>query len=366
MESNITERLYELITSLSRDIGASSSKGGNDGVAAASVTMLSKMVSRYDMTKVSIQQTQRVMQEHAPDKEKFVAKYDAIKHAGVKEVDRYLMVVARIVGDADMREVLTRKTPQTAFEKPSPSLTPSYADTRSLPETTQSTAAKDDAGNKATGRRPPSTFTPAYPSLSGSGPAPETNASPTDSTRAEGQLFTDSRQTDRPTYSEAEDSPTSRSTRSTAPVESALRHPGSLAVQPLDMNGADFLRDNPLFSPLRPDGTSTSASSPHGRALGIKSPPARIEPSAYSSFDADPPSPLSRWSTDPAGGSGRRKLVEGISYPALPSWCRHRSYLTGQSLIQASALSPLASGLCPPGESLHRAVHGRRLQQLLH
>ena len=49
-----TDRLYSLITALSRSVGASTSSSarGVDGVATASVAMLSKMISKYDMTKV--------------------------------------------------------------------------------------------------------------------------------------------------------------------------------------------------------------------------------------------------------------------------------------------------------------------------
>jgi hypothetical protein len=48
------DRLYSLITALSRSVGAStsSSSRGVDGVATASVAMLSKMISKYEMTKV--------------------------------------------------------------------------------------------------------------------------------------------------------------------------------------------------------------------------------------------------------------------------------------------------------------------------
>ena len=46
------DKLYGLITQLSQSIGAGTSARGVDGVAAASVTMLSKMISKYEMTKV--------------------------------------------------------------------------------------------------------------------------------------------------------------------------------------------------------------------------------------------------------------------------------------------------------------------------
>lgn len=48
----LNDTLYGLVTSLSRSLGAASSSRGVDGVATASVTMLSKMISKYEMTKV--------------------------------------------------------------------------------------------------------------------------------------------------------------------------------------------------------------------------------------------------------------------------------------------------------------------------
>ena len=49
--SDITQKLHDVITRLSYSMGITSGRSV-DGVATASVQMLAKMISKYDMTKV--------------------------------------------------------------------------------------------------------------------------------------------------------------------------------------------------------------------------------------------------------------------------------------------------------------------------
>lgn len=88
-----------------------------DGVVAASVQMLSKMVSKYDVTKVTVQQTQRNLYEKSPDGEAFQAKYEELKAKGTPGLDRFLMVLSRIADDPQMLAVLTKKPTSDATER---------------------------------------------------------------------------------------------------------------------------------------------------------------------------------------------------------------------------------------------------------
>ena len=64
--------------------------------------MLSKMTSPYDVTKVAVQQTQKTLTENAPDKRAFASEYARLKAMNVRELDKYLNVVAKIVQDPDL------------------------------------------------------------------------------------------------------------------------------------------------------------------------------------------------------------------------------------------------------------------------
>lgn len=78
--------------------------------------MLSKMVSRYEVTRVSIQQTQRTIEQHSEDYQSFHDGYTNLKEdlqgtAGEGHLDRYLTVVARILADKDLSATLRDNTP---------------------------------------------------------------------------------------------------------------------------------------------------------------------------------------------------------------------------------------------------------------
>ncbi|QDZ23952.1 gamma tubulin-interacting protein [Chloropicon primus] len=106
--------LLRLVKRLNRVMGLPPGRA-TDGVATASAQMLSKMVSRYEVTRVSIQQTQRTIEQHSQDYETFFGAYSQLKEdlkeansqAAAGHLDRYLTVVARVLGDKDLREMLT-------------------------------------------------------------------------------------------------------------------------------------------------------------------------------------------------------------------------------------------------------------------
>jgi hypothetical protein len=85
--------------------------------------MLSKMVSRYEVTRVSIQQTQRTIEQNADDYRSFHDRYTSLKEemeqpdlsdpsgpsgpGSSGHLDRYLTVVARVLADKGLKETLT-------------------------------------------------------------------------------------------------------------------------------------------------------------------------------------------------------------------------------------------------------------------
>lgn len=113
------EQLLALVKRLNRALGLPPGRA-TDGVATASAQMLSKMVSRYEVTRVSIQQTQRTIEQHSKDYQTFRDAYadlkDDLRQGGEGQgsgsaghLDRYLTVVARILADGDLRETLAAK-----------------------------------------------------------------------------------------------------------------------------------------------------------------------------------------------------------------------------------------------------------------
>lgn len=115
------EALRRCVLRLTAALGAPAG-GRLDGITAASVQMLSKMISRYDVTKararasapfpaaprrasplppqVSVAATQRALSESAPNAAAYAEKYGALKAAGVRELDRLLLTVAKIAQGA--------------------------------------------------------------------------------------------------------------------------------------------------------------------------------------------------------------------------------------------------------------------------
>ena len=60
----------------------------------------------------------RTIQKHAPDVVEFEAKYQALKDAKVAGLDRFMILVARILDDPDLKDVLTGPGPGPAPESP--------------------------------------------------------------------------------------------------------------------------------------------------------------------------------------------------------------------------------------------------------
>ena len=99
-------KLTSLVSRLTAELGVGGGRSA-EGLATASVAMLSKMISPYDVTKVSVQQSQKALAASAPDPEAFAAHYARLKAMRVREVDKYLAVVAKIASDPDLLAALT-------------------------------------------------------------------------------------------------------------------------------------------------------------------------------------------------------------------------------------------------------------------
>jgi hypothetical protein len=120
-DPELKAQLAILVGRLTSELGVGGGRSA-EGLATASVAMLSKMISPYDVTKVSGTQAQKALRLNAPDPEAFTDLYNRLKSLGVREVDKYLAVVAKIAGDEDLRSavtVLPRHGEQTIGSSPS-------------------------------------------------------------------------------------------------------------------------------------------------------------------------------------------------------------------------------------------------------
>ena len=183
--------------------------------------MLSKMISPYDVTKVAQQQSQRLLTERAPDPEAFAAQYSRLKALDVREVDKYLAVVAKIVADEDLLAAVT--TPPALAPRPRP---PTRAPPRPRPRRFPPPPAPRRAPTASTS--PP----PAPSPTTTRGNAPRTRTSPP-------SPWTASR---------------SAPTRSRATRRSAATTPRPRAVAPrARADGLRRLGDLSLVDPASPD-----------------------------------------------------------------------------------------------------------------
>ena len=112
-------KLTSLVSRLTAELGVGGGRSA-EGLATASVAMLSKMISPYDVTKVSVQQSQKALAASAPDPEAFAAHYARLKAMRVREVDKYLAVVAKIAGDPDLLAAVTAPRPSETRAAASP------------------------------------------------------------------------------------------------------------------------------------------------------------------------------------------------------------------------------------------------------
>jgi gamma-tubulin complex component 2 len=99
---DVAAGLKQSVDALTRALGLDPEHRFTESLAAASTTMLGKMLSTYDVTKVAITQARRVLSERAEDPEAFAKEYEALKQLRVEELDRYLAVVAKIASDEDL------------------------------------------------------------------------------------------------------------------------------------------------------------------------------------------------------------------------------------------------------------------------
>ena len=102
MSSASEDRVRASVDALTAALGLDVRHRLTQTLASASTTMLGKMISRYDVTKVAVTQTRRVLSERADDAEAFGRAYDALKTLRVEELDRYLAVVAKIAMDEEL------------------------------------------------------------------------------------------------------------------------------------------------------------------------------------------------------------------------------------------------------------------------
>ena len=75
-DPELKAKLASLVGRLTTELGIGGGRSA-EGLATASVAMLSKMISPYDVTKVAQQQSQRLLTERAPDPEAFAAQFSA-------------------------------------------------------------------------------------------------------------------------------------------------------------------------------------------------------------------------------------------------------------------------------------------------
>ena len=161
-DPELKAKLASLVGRLTTELGIGGGRSA-EGLATASVAMLSKMISPYDVTKVAQQQSQRLLTERAPDPEAFAAQYSRLKALDVREVDKYLAVVAKIVADEDLLAAVT--TPPALAPSPAPAdaraaaTTPAPIPASSSPATSSDrfdlssarAVSDDDAGGRAAG-----------------------------------------------------------------------------------------------------------------------------------------------------------------------------------------------------------------------
>ena len=159
-DPELKAKLASLVGRLTTELGIGGGRSA-EGLATASVAMLSKMISPYDVTKVAQQQSQRLLTERAPDPEAFAAQYSRLKALDVREVDKYLAVVAKIVADEDLLAAVT--TPPALAPSPAPAdaraaaTTPAPIPASSSPATSSDrfdlssarAVSDDDAGGRA-------------------------------------------------------------------------------------------------------------------------------------------------------------------------------------------------------------------------
>ena len=177
-DPELREKLTTLVGRLTADLGIGGGRSA-EGLAAASVAMLSKMTSPYDVTKVAVQQTQKTLTENAPDKRAFASEYARLKAMNVRELDKYLNVVAKIVQDPDLLAAVSTPRAPTRDDEADSSRRASRDIVPPAAPAAPPAEARDDPATTATTAAPASTTIPASTSPTPPGcPTPAARTSP--------------------------------------------------------------------------------------------------------------------------------------------------------------------------------------------
>ncbi len=292
-DPELTERLRSLVGRLVVDLRIGEGRGA-EGLATASVAMLGKMISPYDVTKVATTQTQRTLTERAPDPAAFRRAYEDLKATGAREVDKYLAVVAKIASDPDVLAAVTRAPGESAAEMMGGDSFPATFGTSSGGDATMD---NDDDG-----------YGVPSPNLEMSARAESAGRS-VETTRL-GPLGNFSFNTN-PLASETD-------------ADAAPSTPGaSVGMRTMTQRRSAADDDRPEGGgPVDPDGDVGSA---RMQSLRLTTAPTTPAP-------APPRTPTIAEDIRARIAGERPRLREGVDFPALPAWMSDRPYLTGAHL----------------------------------
>ena len=292
-DPELTERLRSLVGRLVVDLRIGEGRGA-EGLATASVAMLGKMISPYDVTKVATTQTQRTLTERAPDPAAFRRAYEDLKATGAREVDKYLAVVAKIASDPDVLAAVTRAPGESAAEMMGGDSFPATFGTSSGGDATMD---DDDDG-----------YGVPSPNLEMSARAESAGRS-VETTRL-GPLGNFSFNTN-PLASETD-------------ADAAPSTPGaSVGMRTMTQRRSAADDDRPEGGgPVDPDGDVGSA---RMQSLRLTTAPTTPAP-------APPRTPTIAEDIRARIAGERPRLREGVDFPALPAWMSDRPYLTGAHL----------------------------------
>ena len=294
-DPELTERLRSLVGRLVVDLRIGEGRGA-EGLATASVAMLGKMISPYDVTKVATTQTQRTLTERAPDPAAFRRAYEDLKATGAREVDKYLAVVAKIASDPDVLAAVTRAPGESAAEMMGGDSFPATFGTSSGGDATMD---DDDDG-----------YGVPSPNLEMSARAESAGRS-VETTRL-GPLGNFSFNTN-PLASETD-------------ADAAPSTPGaSVGMRTMTQRRSAADDDRPEGGgPVDPDGNGDVGSA-RMQSLRLTTAPTTPAP-------APPRTPTIAEDIRARIAGERPRLREGVDFPALPAWMSDRPYLTGAHL----------------------------------
>jgi gamma-tubulin complex component 2 len=334
-DAELVEKLRALVARLTTELGIGEGRGA-EGLATASVAMLSKMISPYDVTKVATAQAQKTLRERARDPEAFATAYDRLKRAGhASEVDKYLAVLAKVVADED---VLAAVSVDGGEEDGGAAR---GDDRRPTPRGATMLASSETTGDD----------TADFDFSRGAGVASEVGASPNDA-----EISSLSR--DPPNASTGEFTFASEENALAADPEGRRSSPGMTGFKTMD---GKTLTHNPAYSSSGGGGAGSGsgnggAGAALADALGVMTPEVRRRMEGLDLGGAATP-PAAARVRDSSRGEGedaaafavvaaRRApgdaLVEGRDFPTLPAWTSDRPFLTGSHLGSGAGGSSVA------------------------